>query len=194
MLRIEPRMPDGSLPPGGAPYAIPPDNPFTGRRKARPEIWAFGLRNPWRWSFDRQTGDMWIGDVGAGAREEVDVEPAGSGGGQNYGWNVLEGTVVYREPPANAVPPVYEYSHASGGCAVIGGYVYRGDAMPNLRGWYLFGDTCLGVINEIQLTAEAPRVYVASGDGVPQLTSFGQDEEGELYALSLTGDVYQLVP
>jgi glucose/arabinose dehydrogenase len=192
LLRIEPRMPDGSLPPGGAPYAIPPDNPFVDRARARPEIWAYGLRNPWRFSFDTETEDLWIGDVGAGAREEIDLQPAGSAGGQNYGWNVLEGTVVYRNPPPGAVPPVYEYPHTAGGCAVIGGYVYRGAEVPSLQGWYVFGDACLGTIDALQMTAEDRRVYVASGDGAPQLSSFGQDQAGELYALSLEGGIYRL--
>jgi glucose/arabinose dehydrogenase len=115
MLRIEPRLPDGSLPPERAGSAIPADNPFVGRAGARPEIWAYGLRNPWRYSFDRETGDLWIGDVGAGAREEIDVQPAGASGGQNYGWNAVEGTVVWRGPPPGAVSPVYEYSHGGGG-------------------------------------------------------------------------------
>jgi glucose/arabinose dehydrogenase len=193
MLRIEPRMPDGSLPPGGARYAVPPDNPFVGRDGARPEIWAYGLRNPWRYSFDALTGDLWIGDVGAGASEEVDKQPAGSGGGQNYGWNALEGTVAHRRPPPNAVPPVYEYNHRSGRCAVTGGYVYRGKALPELDGWYVFGDYCEGAIIALRIVAGSWRRYVISGASVEGLSSFGQDQQGELYALSLAGGVYKLV-
>jgi hypothetical protein len=131
--------------------------------------------------------------VGAGAREEIDLQPAGSAGGQNYGWNILEGTVVYRNPPPSAVPPVYEYPHSPGGCAVIGGYVYRGTGVPSLQGWYVFGDACLGTIDALQVTPSGRRVYVASGDAVPQLSSFGQDQAGELYALSLEGGIYRLV-
>jgi glucose/arabinose dehydrogenase len=194
MLRIEPRMPDGSLPPGGGAYAIPADNPFAHRARARPEIWDYGLRNPWRYSFDGATGDLWIGDVGASAREEVDVQPAGSGGGQNYGWNILEGTIAYRSPPPDAVPPEYEYDHKSGGCAITGGYVYRGNALPELRGWYVFGDYCLGTIRALGPVPAGLLVYVVSGDAVPELASFGQDPQGELYALSLSGGIYKLVP
>jgi glucose/arabinose dehydrogenase len=192
MLPIEPRSPGGSIPRGAA-YVIPTDNPFLRRLGARPEIWAYGLRNPWRYSFDRQTGDLWIGDVGAGAFEEVDLQPARSVGGLNYGWNALEGTVVYRNTP-NTVPPVYEYDHRSGACSITGGYVYRGMAMPGLRGWYVFGDYCLGTLNAVRLDPAGRRVYVVSGTGVQGLSSFGQDGQGELYAMSLQGGVYKLVP
>ena len=133
MLRIEPR------PRGGKPYGIPSGNPLAGRRQARPEIWAYGLRNPWRYSFDRQTGDLCIADVGGGAEEEVDLQQAGSSGGQNYGWSRLEGTRILENPPPpppNAVSPVYEYNHMAGGCAIRGGYVYPGgNALPDLPGW-----------------------------------------------------------
>jgi glucose/arabinose dehydrogenase len=188
MLRIQPRSSDGK------PYGLASGNPFAGRRGARPEIWAYGLRNPWRYSFDRQTGDLWIADVGGGAEEEVDFQQAGSGGGQNYGWSRLEGTRILENPPPpppNAVPPVYEYNHMAGGCAITGGYVYRGSALPDLRGWYVFGDFCLGVINALRLTGGQPDVE-RLGPTVQQLSSFGQDQQGELYALSLAGGVYQL--
>jgi glucose/arabinose dehydrogenase len=191
MLRIEPRMPDGSLPPGGAGYAIPQGNPFAGRPGARPEIWAYGQRNPWRWSFDRRTGDLWIGDVGAGLNEEVDVQPAGSPGGQNYGWNAVEGSVAWRSPPPGAVPPVYWYNHNLGGCAITGGYVYRGGAIPSLRGWYVFGDFCLGQITALRIV-NGEAIDRSLGATVPNLASFGQDQRGELYALSLSGGVYRL--
>ena len=191
MLRIEPRMPNGSLPPGGRPYAVPKSNPFVGRQDARPEIWAYGLRNPWRWSFDRSTGDLWIGDVGAGAREEIDLQPAGSPGGQNYGWNALEGSVEWRTPPHGAVPPAYEYAHLGGRCAVVGGYVYRGHAIPSLDGWFVFGDYCGGRIEALRLVDD----QVAEGPIGPKLAglvSFGQDKAGELYAISLEGGIYRL--
>jgi glucose/arabinose dehydrogenase len=194
MLRIQPRLSDGSIPPGRRGYAVPTDNPFVGRPRARPEIWAYGLRNPWRFSFDEQNGDMWIGDVGAGAYEELDIQPAGSTGGQNYGWNAVEGTVVYRGPPGGAVAPAYEYTHSSGRCAITGGYVYRGAAIPDLRGWYVFGDYCTGTINTLRLVSGEPRLYPASGVNIQQLSSFGQDQQGELYAMSLAGDVYKLLP
>ena len=121
---------------------VPADNPCVRRKGARPEIWAYGLRNPWRYSFDRVTGDLWIGDVGAGAEEEIDFQPAASRGGENYGWNALEGTYAWRKAPRGAVPPIYEYNHASGRCSVTGGYVYRGKAIPALQGWYVFADYC----------------------------------------------------
>jgi glucose/arabinose dehydrogenase len=188
MLRIDPR------PNGTQPYGIPDDNPFVGQKGARPEIWAYGLRNPWRYSFDRATGDLWIGDVGAGAEEEIDLQPAGAAGGQNYGWNAMEGTVAWRDPPAGAVPPLDEYDHRTGACSVTGGYVYRGTAIPDLVGWYVFGDYCTGVLHVLQVGPGGRRVYVAAGADVPQLTSFGEDQQGELYALSLGGGVYRLVP
>lgn len=185
MLRIDPR------PAGADPYAIPPDNPFTGRSGARPEIWAFGLRNPWRYSFDRDTGDLWIADVGQSDREEVNRQPAGSAGGENYGWDRLEGTLPFEgDPPPEAVPPVFEYGRDVGG-TVIGGYVYRGPALPQLRGSYVFGDFF------------ADRLFVLRpGDGgvrfrrlpvgVPNLSGFGQDQDGELYVFSLSDGVFRL--
>ncbi len=181
-------------PPNGDGYAVPDDNPFVGVADARPEIWAYGLRNPWRYSFDRATGDLWIGDVGAGAREEIDLQPAGSAGGENYGWNVMEGTVPWRSPPPDAVPPIHEYPHASRACSVTGGYVYRGSAIQNLAGWYVFGDYCSGAISGLQMTPDGPRVYIISGDHIASLTAFGEDAAGELYAMSLDGGVYRIVP
>jgi glucose/arabinose dehydrogenase len=194
MLRIAPRLPDGSLPPNGDGYAVPDDNPFVGVADARPEIWAYGLRNPWRYSFDRETGDLWIGDVGAGAREEIDLQSAGSAGGENYGWNVMEGTVPWRSPPPDAVPPIHEYPHTSRACSVTGGYMYRGSAIQNLAGWYVFGDYCSGAISGLQMTPDGPRVYIISGDHIASLTAFGEDAAGELYAMSLDGGVYRIVP
>jgi glucose/arabinose dehydrogenase len=189
MLRIDPH------PSGRQAYTVPSSNPFVGRAGVRPEIWAYGLRNPWRYSFDRQTGDLWIGDVGQNTWEEIDVQPAGSKGGQNYGWNRMEGNHSFRgSAPSNAVGPVLEYNHSGGGCAVVGDYVYRGSAIPALRGAYLFGDDCL-----------APIVAVVRAGGrivqrrtlpiaVSSLSSFGEDRNGELYALSLGGAVYKIVP
>jgi glucose/arabinose dehydrogenase len=186
MLRIDPR------PGPGTPYTVPSDNPFVGGN-GRPEIWAYGFRNPWRYSFDRETGDLWIADVGQFSREEIDFQPAASSGGENYGWDGYEGTLPYEEPlPANSVPPVYDYGRDLGS-TVIGGYVYRGSAIPGLRGAYLFGD----------LENPAIRMLVPSGDryrhrplgvGVESLSSFGEDLAGELYLLSLLGPVFRLVP
>jgi glucose/arabinose dehydrogenase len=188
MIRIDPR------PSGGAGYTIPPDNPFVGRAGIRPEIWALGLRNPWRYSFDRSTGDLWIGDVGQGSWEEIDFQPAGSAGGQNYGWSRMEGAHLYNGPPLpNQAAPVYEYSHSTGGCAVTGGYVYRGTALPWMVGAYVFGDYCQGQIMALRLVGGHASVR-ALGLQVSSLSSFGQDQSGELYALSLSGQVYRLAP
>jgi glucose/arabinose dehydrogenase len=190
MLRIDPR------PSAGKPYSIPPDNPFVGRAGARPEVWDYGLRNPWRYEFDRETGDLWIGDVGGSEREEIDVEPAGSKGGRNYGWNVMEGTVPHTDnPPANAVPPVSEYDHSGGRCTVVGGFVYRGSAIPDLVGAYLFADFCQGELRAFvppKGDATAKPVSLGVTTNVP--ASFGQDQNGELYVLSLSGGVYRIEP
>ena len=184
MLRIEP------TPKGGKEYQVPPDNPFVAVRGARPEIWAFGLRNPWRYSFDRETGDLWIADVGQSAREEIDLQPDPAGG-HNYGWDGYEGTLVYEEPvPDDAVEPVHEYGRDDG-ATVIGGYVYRGSSVPRLQGAYVFGD----------YFAPGLRALVPAGAGwkevpldleVSDLSAFGEDSAGELYALSLSGQIYRL--
>jgi glucose/arabinose dehydrogenase len=188
ILRIDPR------PAGGRPYGVPSDNPFVGRDGARPEIWDYGLRNPWRFSFDAATGDLWIGDVGQNTYEEIDHEPAGEGG-RNYGWNRREGLHAFNggDKPEGAVDPVIEYSHP-GGCTVIGGFVYRGRRIPGLQGAYLYGDYCAGWVR----AARAPGGRIAEqrdlGLQVPSLSSFGADAQGELYALSLGGGVYRIAP
>ena len=188
ILRIDPR------PSGGRPYGAPSDNPFVGRDGARPEIWDFGLRNPWRFSFDAATGDLWIGDVGQNSFEEVDHEPAGEGG-RNYGWNRREGRHPFNggDRPDGAVDPVIEYGRGDG-CTVIGGFVYRGRRIPGLQGTYLYGDYCEGWVR----AARAPGGKVAEqrdlGLEVPSLSSFGADADGELYALSLGGDVFRIAP
>jgi glucose/arabinose dehydrogenase len=190
MLRIDPR------PAGGEPYTVPRDNPFVHRAGARPEIWAFGLRNPWRYSFDRATGDLWIGDVGQFLWEEIDVQPSASTGGENYGWNALEGTHPYggSDAPQGASAPVFEYDHAStGGCGVIGGYVYRGAAIPSLVGAYLYSDLCHGRLQGLRLRDGDVR-RIDLGRTVQAVSSFGEDAAGELYVLSLTGRVYRLRP
>jgi glucose/arabinose dehydrogenase len=184
ILRIDPR------PSGGRPYGIPRDNPFASRSDARPEIWDFGLRNPWRFSFDPATKDLWIADVGQGEWEEIDHEPAGRGG-RNYGWNRLEGTHRFNgDAAAGAVDPVLEYDHSGGACTVIGGSVYRGDAIPDLRGAYLYGDYCLGWVKAVSADGGQPRDL---GINVPSLTSFGADRRGELFALSGGGQVFRIV-
>ena len=179
-----------------APYAIPQDNPWPSGGDARPEVWAYGLRNPWRFSFDRATGDLYIGDVGQGQYEEIDFQPAGEPGGRNYGWNVREGMHCYNESSCETngfVDPVAEYSHAQG-CSVTGGYVYRGPAMPQFQGNYVYGDYCSGLIWTLKQTAPgqwAQSDLLDSGRGI---SSFGEDEAGELYLTDI-GDngLYQFV-
>jgi glucose/arabinose dehydrogenase len=187
MLRIEP------TPSGPKPYRVPRDNPFVGDAGARPEIWAYGLRNPWRYSFDPATGDLWIADVGQSAWEEIDRLPAASPGGANFGWNLLEGTHRYDgAAPPDAVPPVYEYPHASGGCVVIGGEVYRGSAIPALVGDYVFADFCLGTLQALSLAPDGTVEHVALGVSLPDVSSFGAGADGELYVTSLDGGVYRI--
>lgn len=176
---------------GGDPYAIPPDNPFLGQ-SGRDEIWAYGLRNPWRFSFDRLTGDLWIADVGQNKAEEINFAPAGTPGGQNYGWNLYEGSLPYREGSlAGAIFPVAEYSHDQG-CSVTGGHVYRGQAYPTLQGHYLYGDFCSGRIWSLVWHDGEWRNDELLTTG-KRITSFGEDESGEIYLLDHDGVLYQVV-
>lgn len=187
MLRIDPRPEDGR------PYGVPADNPFTDRPGARPEIWSLGLRNPWRYSFDRVTGDLWIGDVGQDAREEIDLQRAGSPGGENYGWDLVEGTLPFDGDDARGLtPPVFEYD-SDPVASVVGGYVYRGRALPSLRGRYVFGDFFDPELRTLRMTGGEARVE-RLGARVENLASFGEDATGELYALSLSGPVFRLSP
>ncbi|MGQ0519672.1 MAG: PQQ-dependent sugar dehydrogenase, partial [Actinomycetota bacterium] len=188
ILRIDPR------PDGDRPYTVPPDNPFVGRSGARPEIWAYGLRNPWRFSFDRATGALWIGDVGQNSREEVDTSGPGSTGGENYGWDHFEGTAEFSGgTPDDYVAPVFDYPTGDGNCSVTGGYVYRGGRMPALQGRYVFGDFCKGDVLALVPGDGAPR-SVSLGLQVDGLSSFGEDAAGELYALSLGDGLLRLEP
>ena len=187
ILRIDPR---GG---GGEAYRIPAGNPFAGRAGARPEIWAYGLRNPWRFSFDRPTGALWIGDVGQNKREEISRSPRESRGGENYGWDRLEGTLSFEgSAPEDHVLPVHDYSRDDGNCAVTGGYVYRGEKIPALQGWYLFGDYCRGELLAVRSDAQTGARSVPLGASVASLVAFAEDGEGELFALSLQGGVYRL--
>ena len=182
---------------GGEPYGIPSDNPFVDEQDRRPEIWTYGIRNPWRFSFDRDTGDLFIGDVGQNELEEVDVLPAGTPSGANLGWRIMEASRCFASDDCNAeglVLPVIEYPTAEG-CAVTGGYVYRGSQFPALQGGYLFADFCGGQI--WGLSAAKARAGSASRRLLLQtdlnISSFGEDEEGELYVTDLTGGaVYQV--
>lgn len=167
-------------------YAIPADNPFGN------EIWAYGLRNPWRISFDKLTGDFYIGDVGQGTWEEIDYLPAGSPGGVNFGWDYREGKHDYEgKAPSGLTEPVAEYSHAEGGCSVTGGYVYRG-SMPEWNGIYLYGDYCTGFVWGLIKSDggwQVQRLFNTDAN----ITSFGQDEMGEVYLVADGGQVYRLI-
>ena len=169
----------------GDPYLIPSDNPFGN------EVWAYGLRNPWRISFDRITGDLWIGDVGQGDWEEIDYLSAGSAGGANFGWSIMEGSYGYdgAAQPGMLLPAV-EYSHNEGGCSVTGGYVYRG-AMSEWNGIYLYADYCLGTVWGLILSDGQWQSQVLFETGVT-ITTFGQDESGEIYLASDSGNIYHL--
>ncbi|MEV0441295.1 PQQ-dependent sugar dehydrogenase [Streptomyces spectabilis] len=188
LLRIDPR--------GGKPYAIPKDNPFVNDPKARDEIWSYGLRNPWRFSFDAGTGDVLIGDVGQSAWEEIDWAPARSKGGENYGWSQMEGTHPFRggTEPANHVPPVHEYDRNGLGCSVTGGFVYRGRAIPALRGQYVYSDYCDGTLRTLKI--ENGKVTGTGDLGVNggEVVSFVQGGRGELYALDIGGSIHRVDP
>ena len=195
LLRIDVNGTDGTHQ-----YRIPSSNPYVGRT-GRDEIWDLGLRNPWRFSFDRTTGDLWIGDVGQDRYEEVDHAvrtSSGAGRGTNWGWRVLEASHCYSPSTGCSASgktyPLAEYSHVSNGrCAVTGGYVYRGTAVPALAGRYVFGDYCSGEIFSISATASRPAsISVLRSTGFP-ISSFGQDKAGELYVCDLGGTVYKIV-
>jgi glucose/arabinose dehydrogenase len=177
-------------------YLIPKDNPFLNDPTARPEIWAFGLRNPWRFSFDRQTGDIWIGDVGQNNWEEIDFQPANSLGGENYGWNIMEGEVCYADPncsPTGFTPPVQVYDHSNGNCAVTGGMVYHGSTQPALQGIYFYGDYCTGNLWGLRWETGAWQNTLLL-DSHYRIASFGENEAGELFLADINGGViYQVV-
>ncbi|MGH2712042.1 MAG: PQQ-dependent sugar dehydrogenase [Actinomycetota bacterium] len=202
MLRIDPR------PSGTEPFTAPPSNPFAPDPSnpdkvipegALPEIWAYGLRNPWKFSFDKTTGDLWIGDVGQGIWEEVNFTPASSLGGENYGWNHMEGLVAYAgrpagtQEPANHHKPIHVYQHQAGACSITGGYVYRGTTTA-LQGYYLFSDWCDGRLRWLRQTNGQVTESGEFALDVPSITSFGEDHDGELYAISLGGTVFKIVP
>jgi glucose/arabinose dehydrogenase len=165
------------------------------RPGSAPTIVALGLRNPWRYSFDRQTGDLYIGDVGQGEVEEIDYTPKSETGLLNYGWDVYEGSHPYEDKapgPGKLVFPVYQYTHDSGGCTVVGGFVYRGKARPAERGRYIFGDYCSGVITSLRIAGGKATAVRVEPFTIPNLSSFGEDVAGELYATSLDGVLYRL--
>jgi len=178
---------------GGETYLIPPSNPFA-KGGGKPEIWLYGLRNPWRMSFDRETGDLWIGDVGQGAWEEVDVARAGNSA-LNFGWRVMEGTHCYNAdscPQDGLTMPATDYGHDQG-CTVIGGYVYRGSLYEFLRGAYLFADYCSGNLFALDASATAYAPPTRVGGGNNGIAAWGQDADGELYVLALDGTISKVV-
>lgn len=197
------RLDVDTAPPLGKTYVIPPTNPFFGSSDAtvRKEIWAYGLRNPWRFSFDRSTGDLFIGDVGQNTEEEVDFQPASSTTVRNYGWRILEGRRCYNPStnctaPSNYVGPVAVYDHGAGdsyGCSVTGGYVYRGVDSPTLQGVYFYGDFCSGKVLGLARNADntwSSRLIMSTPYNI---SSFGEDEQGEVYLVDYGGQILKIV-
>ena len=193
ILRIDPMNPTGD-----ASYAIPPDNPFVDGLEGAPEVWLYGVRNPWQFSFDRETGDLWIADVGTTFREEINVLPVDDDGtagrGANLGWSAMEGTAARfgADEPAGHVAPVHELTHREGACGVIGGYVYRGDAIPVLDGTYLFADLCLPDVLTLERSGEAEVEADVLVEAPGTIIAFAEDTDGEIYALTMEG-VFKLV-
>jgi len=177
----------------GDPYGIPPDNPFTDGT-GLPEIWAYGLRNPWGFSFDRQNGDLYIADVGQSQWEEINFVAAGSPGGGNFGWRYFEGLHPYQGTPPSGIeftPPVAEYAHDLG-CSVTGGVVYRGERLPEFQGIYLYGDYCSQRIWGLTRNAQGDWVNSVLFEGLGSITSFGEDESGEVYLVTHEGQIRKL--
>jgi glucose/arabinose dehydrogenase len=187
ILRIDPR------PSGGRPYTAPSPGPLG--QGARPEICDFGLRNPWRFSFDRETADLLIGDVGQNAQEEIDYVPAERTCGNNFGWSAFEGTDRFNEDQEapNAVAPILTYPLGDGNCAVTGGYIVRDPELPSLNGRYIYGDFGAGELRSFRPATPQARDDRSLGLDVPSLSSFGEDNAGHIYAVSLDGPVYRLV-
>jgi glucose/arabinose dehydrogenase len=180
----------------GDPYSIPASNPFATTKDAKPEVWAWGLRNPWRFSFDRTTHDLYIGDVGQSKYEEIDFQKASSKGGENYGWRCYEGQHVFNTdgcmPAEGYVQPIVEYAHEAGRCSVTGGYVYRGSLQSKLVGTYFYGDLCTGEIFAASQQTGAWKTTLA-GTSPASITTFGEDNSGELYfADAKAGAIYRL--
>lgn len=190
ILRLDVNQPGDS-------YSIPPSNPFVGNDSALDEIWAWGLRNPWRFSFDRLTGDLFIADVGQNLWEEIHFQPAESQGGENYGWNIMEGTHCFASNPcetAGLEMPIFEYSHEQG-CSITGGYMYRGSAYPEMYGNYLVADYCQGTIWRLFPEASGEWSSAVVFDSNYVISSFGEDAAGELYVLDHNGgSVYRITP
>ncbi|MGE0308897.1 MAG: sorbosone dehydrogenase family protein, partial [Acidimicrobiia bacterium] len=187
VLRIDP------LPSGASPYTIPADNPFVGQSGKAPEVVAYGLRNPWRFTFDRLTGDLWIADVGQGSREEIDLDTAPVTLGTNYGWPLYEGSQRYSgNNPSGAALPIFDYPHANGDCSISGGVVYRGTAMPKADGVYFYGDFCTGRIGALRQRDAVAVDHVGSIANVASIVSFTQGVDDALYAVSSSGTIWRL--
>lgn len=182
---------------GGAPYTIPPDNPFVGQSGMQGEIWAWGLRNPWRFSFDPEGGMLYVADVGQGSWEEVNAVPA-TDAGLNYGWNILEASECYGSSGCDRsglTLPMLEYGHDGGACSITGGFVYRGQQIAGLRGYYFYSDYCAGWLRSFRLAdgrAEDQQEWDVGDLG--NVTSFGEDSARELYVTSANGRVYRIIP
>ena len=181
---------------GGTPYAIPATNPYNGHATFRQELWSYGLRNAWRFSFDRSTGDMYIADVGQGASEEINFQAAASPGGENYGWVIMEGGACYNAASCNQTGltlPVHEYGHGGGACSITGGYTYRGSAIPGLAGTYFYADWCTGWVRSFRMSGgQASDHFEWASLAVNSPTSFGQDAGGEIYIVG-NGTVWRIV-
>lgn len=186
---------------GAGQASVPADNPFVGQAGVRPEIWSYGLRNPWRFSFDRVTGDLYIGDVGQNSREEIDVstDQTDFGRGLNYGWKIMEGTACFSPSvgcnKTGLIQPILDYGHDDG-CSVTGGYVYRGSLAPALRGHYFYADYCNGWVRSFLLQGKQvsqPLDWASLRPG-DQITSFGEDAKGELYIVVSSGRVFRIEP
>jgi glucose/arabinose dehydrogenase len=191
ILRIDP------APDGDRPYTVPADNPFVGQAGARGEIFSYGLRNPWRFSFDPKTRDLSIGDVGQDTLEEVDVVTFDEASGANFGWSAFEGDQRFNDDQAGsgAIPPVLVASHADGNCSITGGLTVRDPRLPTLNGRYIYGDLCLGQLRSFTPRPERPATDdVALGPKVEGLDSFGTDNAGRVYATSISGSLFRLDP
>ena len=188
ILRIDPR------PSGGMAYTVPNDNPFVDTANARPEIYVYGLRNPWRFSFDSKTGDLWVADVGQDEWEEATRIPAADIAGANLGWNLFEGSRRFRDgADTPVVMPAVETSHDDGNCSITGGYVYRGKKIPALRGWYLYTDYCNGRIMAARVDASGTVTERDLGVELGSVSSFGLAANGELYVLSQSDGIFRIL-
>ncbi len=178
---------------GNKPYSAPKDNPFADGKNGAPEVWDYGLRNPWRFSFDPANGDLWIADVGQNQWEEIDKVPS-TKGGLNFGWSQLEGTHPFNggTKPAGAIDPIYEYDHSGGRCAVVGGYVYRGKDIAGLDGTYTFSDNCDGVLHGLRVGNDGSVSVFDLGLTVAGASSFAVDPQGRLYVLSVDGTIARI--